>query len=168
MKKKSEALKSDIKSAGLDWNIQLPSAVGFRSSVNTITAGLSCTLSSTRRASPQQGGFLGGEICLSFPTKPATISNVWCLEICAGTLFLMLLKFGAVLSIICGFLIAIYTWIHLPQLIVVVQSFLRMLKLCKLAVHKLYLSTGGRTRCQGVSDNGLNLHQNIPLMVWSS
>ena len=24
----------------------------------------------------------------------------------------MLLKFGAVLSIICGFLMAIYTWIH--------------------------------------------------------
>ena len=35
-------------------------------------------------------------ILLSFPTKLAMISNVWCLEICAGTLFLMLLKFGAV------------------------------------------------------------------------
>ena len=42
-------------------------------------------------------------ICLFIPTKVAIISNVWCLEICAGTLFLMLLKFGAVLSIICVF-----------------------------------------------------------------
>ena len=115
-------------------------------------------------ASPQQGGFSGGEICLSFPTKPVTISNVCCLEICAGTLFLMLLKFGAVLSINCGFLMAIYTWIHLQQHIVVVRSFLRMLKLHKLAVHKLYLSRGGRTTCQGVLDYGLNRHRNIPLI----
>ena len=82
-------------------------------------------------------------LCLSLPTKPATISNVWCLEICAGTLFLMLLKFGAVLSIICGFLMAIYTWTHLLQCIVVVRSFLRMSKLRKLVVRKLYLSRGG-------------------------
>ena len=75
----------------------------------------------------------------------------------------MLLKFGAVLSIICGFLMVIYTWIHLLQCIVVVWSLLRMLKLRKLAVRKLYLSRGGRTRCQGVSDHGLNLHRNIPL-----
>ena len=54
-----------------------------------------------------------GLLCLSFPTKPATTSNVGCLEICAGTLFVMLLKFGAVLSIICGFLMAINTWIRL-------------------------------------------------------
>ena len=53
------------------------------------------------------------------------------------TLFLMLLKFGAVLSIICGFLMAIYTWTHLVQCTVVVRSFLRMLKLRKLAVRKL-------------------------------
>ena len=51
-----------------------------------------------------------GEFCLSFPTNPATTSNVWCLKICAGTQFVMLLKFGAVLSIICGFLMAVYTW----------------------------------------------------------
>ena len=76
----------------------------------------------------------------------------------------MLLKFGAVLSIICGFLMAIYTWIHLLQC-VVVRSFLRMLKLRKLAVRKLYLSRGGRTRCQGVLEHGLNLHQNIPLTI---
>ena len=99
-----------------------------------------------------------GEFCLSFPTM---ISNVWCLEICTGTLFLM---FGAVLSIICGFLMAIYTWIHLQQCIVVVRSFLRILKLRKLAVRKLYLSRGGgRTWCQGVLEHWLNLHQNIPL-----
>ena len=49
----------------------------------------------------------------------------------------MLLKFGAVLSIICGFLMAIYTGIHLLQCIVVVRSFLRMLKLRKLVVHLL-------------------------------
>ena len=75
----------------------------------------------------------------------------------------MLQKFGAVLSIICGFLMAIYTWIHLLQHIVVVQLILRMLKLRKLAVRKLYLSRWGRTRCQGVLDYGLNLHRNIPL-----
>ena len=75
----------------------------------------------------------------------------------------MLLKFGAVLSIICGFLMAIYTWTHLLQCIVVVRSFLRMLKLRKLAVRKLYLSRGGRTRCQGVLEHGLNLHRNTPL-----
>ena len=38
-----------------------------------------------------------------------------------------------------------------------------MLKLCKLAVHKLYLE-GDHTRCQGVLDYGLNLHWNIPLI----
>ena len=105
-------------------------------------------------------------ICLSFSTKPATISNVWCLEICAGTLFLMLLKFGAVLSVICGFLMVIYTWTHLLPCIVVVRSFLRMLKLRKLAVRKLYFSRWGRTRCQSVLDHGLNLHWNIPLNMW--
>ena len=55
-----------------------------------------------------------------------------------------------------------YTF-HLLQCIVVMWSFLRMLKLCKLAVRKLSLSRGGRTLCQGVSDYGLNLHRNIPL-----
>ena len=71
--------------------------------------------------------------------------------------FVLLLKFGAVLSIIYGFLMAIYTWLHLLQCIVV-RSILRMLKLRKLAVCKLYLSRGGRTRRQGVLDYGLNLH----------
>ena len=62
-----------------------------------------------------------------------------------------------------AFLMAIYTWTHLLQCIVVVWSFLRMLKLLNLAVHKLYLSMGGRTWCQGVLHHGLNLHRNIPL-----
>ena len=68
------------------------------------------------------------------------------------------------LSIICCFLMAIYTWIHLLQCIVVVRSFLRMLKLCKLAVCKLCLLRGCHTRCKGVLDYGLNLHRNIPLI----
>ena len=74
----------------------------------------------------------------------------------------MLLKFGAVLSIICGFLMAIYTWTHLQQRIVV-RSFLRMLKLRKVVVRKLYLSRGVPTWCQGVLDHGLNSQRNIPL-----
>ena len=55
----------------------------------------------------------------------------------------MLMKFGAVLNIICGFLMVVYIWTHLLQCIVVVPSFLRMLKLRKLAVRKLDLSRGG-------------------------
>ena len=69
---------------------------------------------------------------------------------------------GAVLSIICGFLVVIYTWIHLLQWIVV-QSFLRMLKLCKLAVHKLYLSRGGVVLGVKVCKTMDYLHRNIPL-----
>ena len=90
-------------------------------------------------------------------------NDIKCLmpRICAGTLFLMLLKFGAVLSIIWGFLVAVYAWTHLLQCIVVLQSFLRMLKLRKL--DKLYLSRGGPTLCHGVLEHGLNLHRNIPL-----
>ena len=124
----------------------------------------STALGSRLTGLPQPACSWRGEFRLSFITKPAMISNVWCLEICAGTLFVMLLKFGAVLSIICGFLMAIYTWTHLLQCIVVVWSFLRMLKLRKLAVRKLYLLRGGRTLCQGVLEHGLNLHQNIPLI----
>ena len=75
----------------------------------------------------------------------------------------MLLEFVIVLSIICGFLMVVYTWTHLLQCIVVVRSFLRMLNLCKLAVRKLYHSRWGPTRCRGVLEHGLNLHQNIPL-----
>ena len=35
--------------------------------------------------------------------NPAKIADIWCLEQCAGTLFVLLLKFGAVLGIICGY-----------------------------------------------------------------
>ena len=69
----------------------------------------------------------------------------------------MLLKFGAVLIIICGFLMVIYIWTHLLQRIVDVWSFLRMLKLRKLA------GSRGPTLCQTVLEHGLNLLQNIPL-----
>ena len=58
-------------------------------------------------------------------------------ELRAGTLFVLLLKFGTVLSIICGFLIAISWWRRILQCIVTVRSFLRLLKLRKLAVGKL-------------------------------
>ena len=58
-----------------------------------------------------------------------------CLELCAGILFVLLLKFGAALSIICG-----YEWIFddgfLLQCIIIVWSFLRLLKLHKLVVGK--------------------------------
>ena len=44
------------------------------------------------------------------------------------------------------------------------RSFLRLLKLHKLAVVKLdLLSWGGLTQCHGVLDHGLNLRRNIPL-----
>ena len=51
---------------------------------------------------------------------------------------------------------AVYT---LLQCIVV----LRMLKLHKLAVRKLYLLRVCPSRCHGVLEHGLNLHRNIPL-----
>ena len=75
----------------------------------------------------------------------------------------MLLKFGGVLSIICGFLMEVSCWRCILQCIVIMQSFLRLLKLLKLAVFKLDLSRGGLTRCHSVLDHGLNLHHNIPL-----
>ena len=76
---------------------------------------------------------------------------------------IMLLKFGAVPSIICGFLMVVYTWTHWLQTIAVVRLFLRLQKLRKLAVCKLYLSRGSPTWCHGMLEHGLNLHQNIPL-----
>ena len=50
------------------------------------------------------------------------------------TLFVLLLKFGAVLSIICGSVVVVYIWTHLLQYIAVVQSFLRLIKLRKSVV----------------------------------
>ena len=41
------------------------------------------------------------------------------------------------------------------QCIVIIQSFLRLLKLHKLVVGKLDLSRGGLTLCHGVLDHGL-------------
>ena len=59
-------------------------------------------------------------------------------------------------------------WGHRLQSIDIVLSFLRLLKLHKLAVGKLDLSIGGLTRCHSVLDHGLNLHCNILLRVlWS-
>ena len=63
----------------------------------------------------------------------------------------------------CGFLMAVSCRRHRLQYIVIVRSFLRLLKLHKLAVGKLDLSRGGGlTQCHGVLDCGLNLHWNIP------
>ena len=59
-------------------------------------------------------------------------------------------KFGAVLSIICGFFDGdLY-----------LDPFTAVYCCC---CCKLYLARGGHTRCQGVLDHGLNLHRNIPL-----
>ena len=66
-----------------------------------------------------------------------------------NTLFLMLLKFGAVQSIICGFWWRFYIWTYLLQCIVV--------------VYKLDLSRGSLTQFHSVLDHGLNLNKNIPL-----
>ena len=71
---------------------------------------------------------------INYPGHPAELAEVRCPGLCAETLFVLLLKFGAVLSIIFGFLVAVYYWIHLLQCIVGVWSFLRLIKLCKLAV----------------------------------
>ena len=64
---------------------------------------------------------------------------------------MLLLKSGAVLSFICGSLMAVSSWRHTLQCIVLVQSFLRLLKLRKLVVCKLDLSRGvllGVTMCK--------------------
>ena len=49
---------------------------------------------------------------------------------------------GAVLTIICGFLMAVSCWRCILHCIVIVRSFLRLLKLRKLAFCKLDLSGG--------------------------
>ena len=109
-------------------------------------------------------GFSGGKFHLHFPTNTATISNVWCLKICAGTLFLMLLKFGAVLSIICGFLMAV---LYLDQF--------TAMYCCHAVIAedaKTTLASGPQTwslerestQFYGVLDHGLNVHWNNPLI----
>ena len=57
-------------------------------------------------------------------------------------LFVLFLKFGAVLSVICGFLMAVSCWRRILQRIVIVRSFLRLLTLRKLASANL-ISRGG-------------------------
>ena len=42
-------------------------------------------------------------LCSLSSRNPTKIADVWCLELCAGALLVLLLKFGAVLSIICGY-----------------------------------------------------------------
>ena len=56
-------------------------------------------------ALPHNGKLLqdSGELCSLYSSNPAKLAAVWCLDLCAETLFVLLLKFGAVLSIICGF-----------------------------------------------------------------
>ena len=55
-----------------------------------------------------------------------------------------------------GFLMAVSCWRHILQCTVIMQSFLRLLKLHKLAVGKLYL-LGGWGGSYSVLDYGLNL-----------
>ena len=61
-----------------------------------------------------------GKFSQLFSRNPAKLAEVRCPGLCAETLFVLLLKFGAVLSIICGFLVVVYVWIHLLQCTVVV------------------------------------------------
>ena len=96
-----------------------------------------------------------GELCSLYNSNPAKLAEVWCLNLCAGTLFVLLLKFGAILSIICGFLMAVSWWRCILQCIIITWSFLRLLKLCKLVVCKL-------DREGVLLDHGLNLNWNIP------
>ena len=63
---------------------------------------------------------------------------------------------------VSGFLMAVSCWRHRLQCIVIVLSFLRLLKLHKLAVRKFDLSREVFTQCHGMLDHGLNLHRNIP------
>ena len=64
-----------------------------------------------------------------------------------------------------GFLMEVSCWRHRLQCIVIVQSFLRLLKLHKLVVGKLVLSKEGLTRCHCLLHHGLNLHRNIALII---
>ena len=74
---------------------------------------------------------------------------------------------SAVLRIICGyewfFDGGFFCWRLRLQCIVIVGSFLKLLKLHKLVVVKLDISRGGLTRCHAVLDHGLNLCRNMPL-----
>ena len=123
--------------------------------------GLHHTRTSSRRKLRQENG----ELWSFYNNNPAKLADVWCLKLCAATLFVLLLKVGAVLSIICGFLMAVSCWRCILQCVIIVRSFLRLLKLRKVEVCKLDLSRGGLTRCHSVLDHGLNLNRNIPFKV---
>ena len=71
---------------------------------------------------PTTGSCWSGELCSVFNRNPAKLADSWCPELCAGTIFVLLPKFGAALSIICGFLIAVSPWRHILQCIVSVRS----------------------------------------------
>ena len=77
------------------------------------------------RTSPQQEAAAGElKSVFSFQLRnPAKLAECWCLELCAETLFVLLLKFGAVLSIICGFLMAVSCWRRILQCVVILPSF---------------------------------------------
>ena len=66
-----------------------------------------------------------------------------------------------------GCLMAVTCWRHRLQCVVIVQSFLRLLKLRKLAIGKLDFSRGGSYSCHSVLHHGLNLLRNIPLVITS-
>ena len=84
-----------------------------------------CTQLLTHQGFPTTSKLLqeSGELCSLFNRNPAKLADVWCLELCAGTLRR-----------------------HRLQCIVIMRSFLRLLKLYKLAVYKLDLR-GGVSLC---------------------
>ena len=110
-----------------------------------------------------------GELCCLFSRNPAKLADVWCLELCVGTLFVLLLKFGAVLTIICGYewLLKTVSWLEAQTAVYCYRAvFSEVAKLHKLAVGKLDLLGGwSLTQCYGVLHQGLNLHRNIPLIT---
>ena len=95
------------------------------------------------------------ELCSLYNRNTMKLAAVWCLKLCAGTLFVLLLKFSAVLSIICGFLCLFLVGGIDCSVLLSCGLFLRLLKLHKLAVGKLDLSRGCLTWCHIVLNHGL-------------
>ena len=98
------------------------------------------------------------------PLLMCTVADVyrcWCLVL-----------FWALFVAMSGFFKAVSWWRHSVlckvQCIVIVQSFLKLLKLHKLAVKKFDLSRRGLTWCHCVLDHGLNLRWNILMHVTGS
>ena len=110
----------------------------------------------------------GKEQNWAFLTALDKLTDVWCLELCAGTLF-------AEVWCCCehylwqwvAFWWRCLGWRLILQCIFIMQSFLRLLNLHKLAVRKLDLSRGRVTLCHSVLDHGFKLHKNIPLITAS-